>query len=77
MFCIWCRFYQKNNSRIDNSSMLANSPKPLLLFTVLLDTCLCPNKLIRWMILVRLWELDGYADVVYRLAFINVSDEVE
>lgn len=29
------------------------------------------------MILVRLWELDGYADVVYRLAFINVSDEVE
>lgn len=29
------------------------------------------------MILVRLWELDCYADVVYRLAFINVSDEVE
>lgn len=29
------------------------------------------------MILVRLWELDGYADVVYRLALINVSDEVE
>lgn len=29
------------------------------------------------MILVHLWELDGYADVVYRLAFINVSDEVE